>query len=150
MNTNKYIGVAVVLFIVVGVFWLNGLWFNTVSLDSNFQITGKQVEDVVDDTAILLLGENENLGVYIVDSNGRALYTTSVGCTGECLNVWPPYISIRGEVNIDSGLGTELREDVKVYQFTWNGEALYYFVQDIEDGDVNGDGFNGVWSVARP
>ena len=35
-------------------------------------------------------------------------------------------------------------------QTTFQGWPLYYFAGDNEPGDINGDGVNGVWFVAKP
>jgi len=92
---------------------------------------------------------SEALGDHLTDADGRAIYTTSKGsCVDDCLSAWPAYT---GDAEMTDGdLGTVMREDTGEYQYTWKGEGLYYYSGDSEAGDVNGDGFGGVWSVARP
>ena len=35
-------------------------------------------------------------------------------------------------------------------QWAYKGAPLYYWSKDTKTGDKTGDGFNGVWKVARP
>jgi len=47
------------------------------------------------------------------------------------------------------GLGVVLRNDM-TYQVTYNGWPLYYFVRDMQPGEVNGHGsrgFGALWTV---
>ena len=37
-----------------------------------------------------------------------------------------------------------------VYQWAYKGEPLYFYFEDSAPGDLNGDGVNGVWHIARP
>ena len=41
------------------------------------------------------------------------------------------------------------RDDGK-RQWAYKGWPLYYWSKDTKTGDKTGDGFNGVWKVARP
>jgi len=42
-----------------------------------------------------------------------------------------------------------VRDDGKK-QWAYKGRPLYYWSKDAKPGDKTGDGFNGLWKVARP
>ncbi|MCX4747998.1 hypothetical protein OG455_21185 [Kitasatospora sp. NBC_01287] len=101
------------------------------------------------------------LGQILVDGSGRTLYlfkadtgTTST-CTGSCAQAWPPQITT-GTPNSSgvtaSKVGTTTRSD-QVMQVTFNGHPLYYFAEDANPGQTNGQGVNAFgasWYVVSP
>ena len=97
-------------------------------------------------------------GEILTDGNGVTLYTDNKDtmntptCTGGCLTAWPPLIidptmvasmnamtSAQMSMMMSGPLGDFTRDDGRV-QATWNGLPLYYFVNDKNPGDVNGNG----------
>lgn len=103
--------------------------------------------------------DNAELGSYLVDADGMALYifTNDVDgtstCSGDCLEAWPALIVAEGETvttgsNISGRTGTVAREDGTI-QVTYNGMPLYYFASDEAAGDTNGQGLGDVWFVAQ-
>ncbi len=95
-----------------------------------------------------------SVGKVLTDPKGMTLYTfdkDSAGtsaCVGPCAVNWPPLAAAAdaspvGDFSvIDRADGTR--------QWTHRGMPLYGWVKDGKPGDVTGDGFNGVWRVARP
>jgi predicted lipoprotein with Yx(FWY)xxD motif len=99
-------------------------------------------------------------GSVLVDSTGRALYTSdqeaggAVMCTNGCESFWMP-LTIDGKspsASVSGKLGTVKRPD-GTNQVTYNGTPLYSFTQE-GPGEVTGDGvsdaFGGnhfTWSV---
>ena len=93
-------------------------------------------------------------GKAMVDSQGMTLYTFDEDKNGQsacgffCTYVWPPLkvsASTQGLVHwsaIDRGLGST--------QATYKGHPLYTYAKDSKPGDVNGDGVDGTWHIARP
>ena len=76
-------------------------------------------------------------------------------CFGKCASVWPPLYATAD----DQGFGdfsVIQRDDPAtdavepVYQWAYKGEPLYFYREDFAPGDLNGDGVNGVWHIARP
>ncbi|MBX2878827.1 MAG: hypothetical protein KTR32_02785 [Granulosicoccus sp.] len=91
--------------------------------------------------------------VLVFGSASRTLYTFAndadqkSNCNGACAEVWPPVgateASSTGEFN------TLSRDDGSL-QWAFRGRPLYYYQGDAVEGEVNGEGINGVWYVARP
>ncbi len=87
--------------------------------------------------------------------NGMTLYTFDrdpagagrSACNGACAANWPPLYADDGAARGD---WTLVRRDDGRTQWAYKGKPLYYWVKDQKPGDRSGDGFNGVWRVARP
>jgi predicted lipoprotein with Yx(FWY)xxD motif len=101
---------------------------------------------------------NTTFGNVLTDSAGNTLYFFSpdangqTACTGPCLAAWPSFYTPK--VTADAGLqasdfGFIKRPDGGL-QSTYKGWPLYYFAQDTKAGQVNGDGLESVWFVAKP
>ena len=87
------------------------------------------------------------LTLYIFDNDEPGVSN----CTGACADAWPPYsASDLGKAIFDTPLAGTLsiivREDGDA-QFTYNGQPLYHYADDVEPGDRNGDGIAGVWHI---
>jgi len=106
--------------------------------------------------ATVSLGENADLGSFLVDDKGMTLYlftkdspNTTV-CYDKCATAWPPLLTngnpVAGEGADASLLGTIERTDGTT-QVTYNGWPLYYYEKDKAPGDVIGQDVGGVWFV---
>lgn len=91
----------------------------------------------------------------LVGENGMTLYTfdrdhagsgRSV-CNGQCAVNWPPFKAAGGK---SAGDWTVIARDDGSAQWAYKGKPLYFWVRDQKPGDRTGEGFNGVWRVARP
>lgn len=111
-----------------------------------------------DGTASLKLLENEKVGKYLADSKGMTLYyfkkdeSGKSNCAGDCLDNWQPYME--KDFNILDGFnksdfGTIIREDTTSEQVTYKGYPLYYFIDDKQEGDVNGEGVKDNWYIVN-
>ncbi|HEY9389582.1 MAG TPA: hypothetical protein VIR27_07395 [Mycobacteriales bacterium] len=107
----------------------------------------------------------DGMGTVLVDSTGKALYTSdqessgSVKCVNDCTDIWPPLTVSDGQTptgasGVTGTLGTVKRPDGST-QVTLDGKPLYRFSIDRSPGDVKGQGakdsFGGVnfsWQVA--
>lgn len=106
--------------------------------------------------AVTVATAETSLGEVLVDGEGMTLYLftddtdgTST-CYDQCEANWPPLL-VEGEAGVEGGvdealLGTTERDDGST-QVTYNDWPLYYWVDDAEPGDVNGQGVGGVWYV---
>ncbi len=100
------------------------------------------------DPEILGLRIDTRIGrLFVLPDSGQALYATAEDCTGDCLDIWTPYEAVEA-IEEEGMLGTVERGGGSL-QYTWNGKALYTFNQD-DERSVLGDGYGGVWNIARP
>lgn len=103
---------------------------------------------------------NTSLGNVMTDETGRTLYffsndydsTGASTCTGNCLTNWPVFY--RENPKLASGLnaadfGTITRTD-GTKQSTYKGWPLYYYKDDVAQGDVKGENVGNIWFVAKP
>jgi predicted lipoprotein with Yx(FWY)xxD motif len=104
------------------------------------------------------LKTNSQFGSILTDSNGKTLYFFSLdgsgqsACTGGCLSVWAAVYF--NHLTLGAGLDTS---DFKTIsrtdgspQTTYKGWPLYTYSGDATAADVKGDGFAGIWFVAKP
>jgi predicted lipoprotein with Yx(FWY)xxD motif len=97
-----------------------------------------------------------DLGTILTDEDGRTLYVflnDSGGestCYEDCAQTWPALETEddpqAGEGADASLLGTTERQDGAL-QVTYNEMPLYYFADDAEPGETNGQGIGDVWFV---
>lgn len=101
---------------------------------------------------------NATFGGVLTDSAGNTLYffspdaTGQTACTGGCLAAWPSFYTPK--VTADAGLNASdfgvITRPGGALQSTYKGWPLYYFAQDTKAGQINGDGLENVWFVAKP
>ena len=102
----------------------------------------------------------DGIGYYLTDDKGMTLYLFKKDAPGKsaclaptgCLERWPIYFVEKVEPSggVSPGaFGTITRDDGKK-QTTFKGLPLYYFYNDKEPGDTNGQGLGNVWYVAAP
>lgn len=94
-------------------------------------------------------------GSYFVGASGMTLYTFDKdtkgvsNCTGSCAGLWPPYTTAAAPSTLPTNVTVITRADGTM-QFAYKGMPLYYYSGDQNAGDMTGDGFNGIWHVAKP
>ncbi len=98
--------------------------------------------------------QDTSIGAVLAAPNGRTLYTydkdgTGVSnCAGLCAAAWPPLLAPdRAQATDGFTLVTRSGGDK---QWAYNQRPLYLYIGDSMPGDVDGDGADGVWRVARP
>ena len=90
-------------------------------------------------------------GVLVDLTNTMTLYTfdkdsvNKSNCMGDCLKAWPALVA--PSTAKASGQYTAIQRDDGSYQWAVNGKPLYFYVQDMKAGDMNGDKKGGVWHV---
>ncbi|MHB8575869.1 MAG: hypothetical protein ACYDCQ_11135 [Dehalococcoidia bacterium] len=98
-------------------------------------------------------------GSVLADGSGMTLYTYDLDipgmsqCDADCAVSFPPLVLTDGRLmpspDLMGGLATIQRPDGS-QQVTFNDQPLYNFSGDMQPGDVNGDGVDGLWHAARP
>ncbi|MEM9955704.1 MAG: hypothetical protein AAF846_29160 [Chloroflexota bacterium] len=127
--------------------------------------SGEGVGDVwfVARPQILDLSTTDELGSFLVDSDGNSLYLFTVdeegvsNCTGDCLGAWPAF-TVSNADELVAGYGVVAQEDLTLLeredtgelQVVYKGLPLYYFTSDTAAGDVTGQGVGDVWFVVNP
>ncbi|MFO7669146.1 MAG: plastocyanin/azurin family copper-binding protein [Bacteroidales bacterium] len=121
------------------------------------QMFGKVI--VLEFSPDIALADDPELGLILTDGMGFTLYyftkdalpDTSL-CTGGCLDNWPLFYVENPEL----GEGLDM-EDFGVIehpeggmQTTYKGWPLYYWVNDLNPGETNGEAVGNVWFVAKP
>lgn len=122
-----------------------------------FSCDKEDMKETPDPNAIQLLNTS-NFGQILTDDKGKTLYFFSRDsknastCEGGCLNAWPIFYA--EVLTLDEGLDEAdfaiITRSNGEKQSTYKGWPLYYFANDTEPGNVNGDGANDIWWVAKP
>lgn len=90
----------------------------------------------------------------LVGANGMTLYTFDKDpagksvCNGPCATNWPPLAAAAGAT--PRGDWSVVRRDDGSPQWAYKGKPVYFWIKDQKAGDRTGDGFNGVWRLAKP
>jgi predicted lipoprotein with Yx(FWY)xxD motif len=98
------------------------------------------------------------LGQYLTDAKGMTLYvykndTSGVSnCTGACAQAWPPFVvsSLPTVAQGVTGTLSLITRSDGTQQVAINGRPLYFFASDKKPGDINGEGFKGIWNAVTP
>lgn len=95
-----------------------------------------------------------SLGPILTDQNGRTLYAftndknRSSSCSGQCIASWPALAggrSVTAGAGVDRSLLGETKRAEGTLQATYGAWPLYYYAGDMNAGDVDGQGVDGVW-----
>jgi predicted lipoprotein with Yx(FWY)xxD motif len=144
---------AVSLIVLPGLIVVFGL--GLLGLSSVVQPAGAQQASA----STLLVNQTSLLGAILTDPHGMTLYVRASDtvntstCSGQCASVWPPFQppgpKLTQPNDVAGTLGIMARND-GIEQVTYNGMPLYHYTQDALPGDTNGEGIDGLWSVATP
>lgn len=105
--------------------------------------------------------DNSPIGQIFISGQSLTLYTFEndrndtdgdgegdSDCNGDCAVTWPPLLAANNSQS--SGQFTIIQRDDGEAQWAFKGLPLYKFISDAAAGDVNGEGINNIWFVARP
>lgn len=103
---------------------------------------------------------DDDLGTFLVDGAGMTLYLfTADGegtptCYDACAVAWPPMTADTAEVaasgQVDAALIGTVERNEGTAQVTYNGHPLYYYADDEEPGETDGQGVDDAWYVLAP
>jgi predicted lipoprotein with Yx(FWY)xxD motif len=138
---------------------LGGHWFVVPPGATHGEYPAAPGEGTPVPTATVRVGFTAELGPFLTDAEGRTVYLflkdTTPGesaCSGDCATAWPPLPAADGASlppGIQGTLGTIEREDGSS-QLSYNDIPLYYFAEDQNPGDTNGQDAGDVWYVVTP
>lgn len=98
-------------------------------------------------TANGMLVDEDGMTLYIFDGDAKAPSGASA-CTGQCATIWPA--AKADDYDKASGDWTLVKTADGKQQWAYKGHRLYRFTKDAKQGDKNGDGFKGMWHIAKP
>ncbi|MGO4711082.1 hypothetical protein [Bradyrhizobium sp. 2TAF24] len=93
-------------------------------------------------------------GKALVDAKGMTLYVFDKdaagksNCNGACTQNWPP-LAAAADAKASGDWSVVARGDGS-QMWAYKGRPLYTWKDDKAPGDTTGDGFNGVWHIAKP
>lgn len=105
------------------------------------------------------LAESSDMGQYLVDQEGMALYLFvpdaqgASTCYDDCATNWPPVTVESADAlptvgaGLDQALLGTVERDDGTLQVTYNGWPLYYYIGDMEAGVATGQGLGDNWYV---
>jgi len=151
--TQTIIGVIVIAILAVGGYFIFHRSNNkTPAYNSNNASQTSKNTSASSPGPIIQTKSASNVGQYLADANGNALYTygadsTGVSnCTGSCLYSWPIY-QAPTSTNLPINVTIITRSDGSK-QYAYKGMPLYTFTSDTS-GQVTGDGVSN-FHVAKP
>jgi predicted lipoprotein with Yx(FWY)xxD motif len=102
--------------------------------------------------------EDPELGIYLTDLDGMALYvfdrddrgSDRSACAADCAANWPPFTA-EEPLALPEGVPgalTLITRDDGTTQVAYNGQPLYYWQGDAAPGDITGHGVGNTWRIA--
>jgi uncharacterized surface protein with fasciclin (FAS1) repeats len=142
------------------------------SIDA-FAANGKSVDTIANDDIDIRLINNAQFSVQSADEieyhkasemliggpnsskPGMTLYvfnndlgSSSSNCVDACATNWPPVLTSDNSLPDFYGISTIDRSD-GTKQLTYLGRPLYFYVNDMAEGEMKGDGINDVWWTVK-
>jgi predicted lipoprotein with Yx(FWY)xxD motif len=97
---------------------------------------------------------NSAKGKVLTNEHGMTLYNFAKdtkgksACNGTCPGNWPPLKAAAGAKA--SGKYTIIVRNDGSKQWAYKDKPLYTWKNDHKPGDITGDGFLGLWHIAKP
>lgn len=100
-------------------------------------------------TKVVTEANRSPIGEMLVNLKGQSLYTNPSGCTGSCLQAWPPLLMPKGTTKPKGAkcLATVSAAKAGRLQVTYDSQPLYTFAGD-SGSSVNGNGVAGFEAAA--
>ena len=92
-----------------------------------------------------VLSDRAGMTLYVFDKDPAGAGKSV--CNGGCAKNWPP-LAASARARPHDSWSVIVRADGS-RQWAYKGKPLYLWIKDHKPGDKTGDGFRGVWHVAR-
>src|SRR5665213_3370000 len=128
-SKNLIIGIIVVLVLAVGGYLLFHKSPTTPSTTNGYGATSTNTTSTTS-TSIIQTKTASNVGSYLADSSGAALYTYGAdtsgisNCSGGCLSAWPAYSPTSTSASLPANVTIITRSD-GTKQYAYKGLPLY-------------------------
>ena len=151
--------IVVIILVFIGGYWL--IKSSSTSQAPMIPVSTSNPSTTATSNIVLTMSSNTALGSFVTAAtNGMTLYTyknDTVGesnCTDTCATTWPPYTvtsadNLSAVAGLSGTVGTITRGDGSL-QVTYNGLPLYFYSQDTQEGDTNGNNIDNLWNVVTP
>jgi predicted lipoprotein with Yx(FWY)xxD motif len=152
-NSSTLIGLVVVIVVIVGGYLIYHNSHKSTSNSGYNSPTTSNNSKSSSGGAIIQTKTASNVGSYLADSNGNALYTYGSdtngvsNCNSSCTSSWPIYQASSSSATLPANVTVITRSD-GTKQYAYKGKPLYTFSGD-SSGQVTGDGTSN-FSVAKP
>ena len=87
---------------------------------------------------------HDHMSLYTYDNDALGVST----CVADCAQTWMPALLPAG-TELGENYSLIVRDDGSM-QAAFRGMPLYLYSGDARPGDINGDGVDGLWRLARP
>lgn len=136
---------------------LRGVWNVVLFCALVFGVFACKEDDESTPTYDVNVKTDAQLGTFLTANNGFTLYyftkdvSTNSNCSGGCITTWP--IFYKENLAVSQGLSSsdfgEITRADGNKQSTYKGRPLYFFANDTNAGNTNGNNVNKVWFVAE-
>ncbi len=163
MKTTGVIWTIVVVIIIIGAIW----WFVSYQYSSQYNSsvsssTVVNTQPIIQSpaTSTVSIATDPTLGSYLTATNGMTLYVSSADILGvskctstSCMTSWPAYtVSPGSDLTVGPGINGIVSSTTRsdgTMQVTYNGSPLYFWSNDVNPGDIKGNGVS-TFTVAKP
>jgi predicted lipoprotein with Yx(FWY)xxD motif len=155
-NSSMLVGLVVVIVVIVGGYLIyHNSHKSTPSSNSNsgYNYNSSTPPSNSSSSSIIQTKTASNVGSYLADSSGNALYnyggdTKGVSnCSGSCVYAWPIYQASSSSATLPANVTVVTRSD-GTKQYAYKGLPLYTFSSD-SSGKVTGNGVSD-FHVVKP
>ncbi len=115
---------------------------------------------VPNSSSYMFVSYNTSVGNYLSTGSGVTLYefaddvpnSGTSACTGTCATIWIPFFAknLTLSSNLTASSFTQITRPNGSQQLVYDGHPLYSYVYDKTPFSINGNGFEGLWHVAKP
>lgn len=155
---DKNVTSALIVILLAGglVFYLNKI--PAAEKSSSARVENRETGVHVVSGSVVGFMNKEKLGQYLTDTKGMTLYVFAndkkleSNCVGDCLKNWPAFVYDNKDLQSSTDTLSKRMNIIKrsdgTYQYAYGQEPLYYYKEDKNPGETNGNGLSdGKWNT---